>query len=89
MKSKEIIAELRPDIIHAASNFTVGLPAMLAARECRLPFVYEMRGIWELTAGVGVYGWEDSERFALERRLRNLRRSIGRSRYYAHGNAER
>jgi glycosyltransferase involved in cell wall biosynthesis len=66
---KKIIAELRPDIVHAASNFTVGLPAMLAARECRLPFVYEMRGIWELTAGVGVFGWEQSERFQIERRL--------------------
>lgn len=66
---KKIIAELRPAVVHAASNFTVGLPALFAARECRLPFVYEMRGIWELTAGVGVYGWKENERYAIERKL--------------------
>lgn len=64
-----LIAEHRPHLVHAASNFTVGMPALLAARACRLPFVYEMRGIWELTAGVGVHGWKASERFAVERRM--------------------
>lgn len=69
LEIRRIIAEIRPDVVHAASNFTVGLPALFAARECRLPFVYEMRGIWELTAGVGIDGWEDSERFHLERKM--------------------
>ena len=58
-----------PDVVHAASNFVNALPALLAAREFGLPFVYEMRGFWELTAGVGVHGWTESERYLLERRL--------------------
>lgn len=63
------INELRPQAVHAASNFVNALPALLAARTAGLPFVYEMRGIWELTAGVGVASWLDSERYRLERRI--------------------
>lgn len=36
-------------IIHAASNHTNALPALLAARTLGIPFHYEMRGLWELT----------------------------------------
>ncbi|ATD80942.1 glycosyltransferase WbuB [Desulfovibrio sp. G11] len=35
--------------IHAASNHTNALPALIAARRLGLPFQYEMRGLWELT----------------------------------------
>jgi len=38
------------DIIHAHTPYRVGLPAMKAARKLGLPFVYEMRGMWEETA---------------------------------------
>jgi glycosyltransferase involved in cell wall biosynthesis len=37
-------------IIHAHTPYRVGRPALLAARKLNLPFVYEMRGIWEDTA---------------------------------------
>lgn len=63
------IFDSRPHVVHAASNFVNALPALLAARSCGLPFVYEMRGLWELTAGVGVPGWLESERYLLERRV--------------------
>jgi len=63
------IGDARPHLVHAASNFVNALPALLAARACGLPFVYEMRGLWELTAGVGVSGWLESERYLLERRI--------------------
>lgn len=69
---RRLITEFRPDVVHAASNFTVGFPALLAAHDCRIPFVYEMRGIWELTAGVGVHGWKESERFVVERKMETL-----------------
>ncbi|MDL2269260.1 glycosyltransferase family 4 protein [Desulfosarcina sp. OttesenSCG-928-A07] len=39
----------RAAIIHAASNHTNALPALLAARRLGIPFHYEMRGLWELT----------------------------------------
>lgn len=39
--------EVRPDIIHAHSPVLVGLPAYFAAKRRRLPFVYEVRDLWE------------------------------------------
>ena len=38
------------DLIHAHVPYRVGIPAMRAARELGLPFVYEMRGMWEESA---------------------------------------
>jgi len=40
----------KSDIIHAHVPYRVGIPAMRAARELGLPFVYEMRGMWEESA---------------------------------------
>ena len=56
----------RPARIHAASNFRHALPALIAARRLGIPFVYEVRGLWELTEAVSKEGWEGSERFALQ-----------------------
>jgi PEP-CTERM/exosortase A-associated glycosyltransferase len=41
------IKEFRPDIIHAHSPVLVGRPAMAAARAAGIPFVYEIRDLWE------------------------------------------
>ena len=41
------IREWRPDVVHAHSPVLVGLPALLVARRHRLPFVYEIRDLWE------------------------------------------
>lgn len=41
--------ELRPSIVIAASNHLTGLPALIAARKLGIPFVYEVRGFWEIT----------------------------------------
>lgn len=43
------IRALRPRLVHAASNYMTALPAAIAARECGLPFVYEVRGFWDVT----------------------------------------
>lgn len=53
----------RPSVIHAASNFRTALPALIAARRLGVPFVYEVRGLWELTEAAGKPGWEESPRF--------------------------
>lgn len=62
----------RPERIHAASNFRQALPALIAARRLGIPFVYEVRGLWELTEAVSKPGWEESQRFALQVDLENL-----------------
>jgi glycosyltransferase involved in cell wall biosynthesis len=38
------------DIIHAHVPYRVGMPALKAARKLGVPFVYEMRGMWEESA---------------------------------------
>jgi PEP-CTERM/exosortase A-associated glycosyltransferase len=42
-----IVAEVRPDILHAHSPILNGLPALSAARRHGLPLVYEVRAFWE------------------------------------------
>ena len=46
----EVAKQEKVDLIHAHTPYRVGLPALRAARKLKLPFVYEMRGIWEETA---------------------------------------
>jgi glycosyltransferase involved in cell wall biosynthesis len=64
--------ELRPAVIQAASNHMTALPALIAARRLGVPFVYEVRGLWEITAASGKADWERSERFQLASRLEAL-----------------
>lgn len=41
------ICDYQPDVVHAASPVLVGLPALRVARKHKLPFVYEVRDLWE------------------------------------------
>lgn len=45
----QLAASRKAAAIHAASNHTNALPALLAARRLGIPFHYEMRGLWELS----------------------------------------
>ena len=44
---KELIPQLRPDVIHAHSPSLTGVAAIASARRFGLPVVYEMRASWE------------------------------------------
>lgn len=46
----EVATSESANIIHAHVPYRVGVPAMRAARKLELPFVYEMRGMWEESA---------------------------------------
>jgi glycosyltransferase involved in cell wall biosynthesis/spore maturation protein CgeB len=63
---------LRPQLIHAASNHLTALPALIAARRVGVPFVYEVRGFWELTAVSDNPEWDTSERYQLAVELETL-----------------
>jgi glycosyltransferase involved in cell wall biosynthesis len=39
----------RVALVHAASNYVTALPPLIAARKLGLPFIYEVRGAWEVT----------------------------------------
>lgn len=53
----------RPSVIHAASNYINALPALIAARRLGVPFVYEVRGLWEVTEASAKEGWDQTERY--------------------------
>ncbi len=57
------------EIIVAASNHIVALPALMAARRLGLPFVYEVRGLWEVTQASIQPEWSDSDRYRIARTL--------------------
>ena len=40
---------LQPEVVVAASNYICALPALIASRDLGIPFVYEVRGFWEVT----------------------------------------
>lgn len=50
---RRVFSNERPAIVHGASNRMTSLPALVAAKECGIPFVYEMRGFWEVTRASG------------------------------------
>lgn len=57
------------EVIAAASNHITALPALMAARRLGLPFVYEIRGLWEVTQASTQPNWMNSERYHLMRSL--------------------
>lgn len=64
--------ERKVAVIHAASNHTNALPALLAARRLGIPFQYEMRGLWELTRASRQPEFENSHNFKLGLELEGL-----------------
>ncbi|QCZ92407.1 glycosyltransferase [Salinimonas iocasae] len=57
------------ELIIAASNHITAIPALTAARRLGIPFVYEMRGLWEVTQASSQPEWADSDRYYLMRKL--------------------
>ena len=43
------LRRLRPTWVIAASNYLTAMPGLIAARRLGLPFLYEVRGFWEVT----------------------------------------
>lgn len=62
----------RPSLIQSASNHRIALPALIAARRVGVPFVYEVRGLWEITEAVAKPGFEETENFRLMKDLETL-----------------
>ena len=57
------------EVIVAASNHVTALPALIAARRLGLPFVYEVRGLWEVTQASTQPEWMNSDRYHLMKKL--------------------
>ena len=63
---------VRPALIHSASDHLTALPALIAARTVGVPFIYEVRGLWEVSRASNMPGWEQSERYSLSVDLESL-----------------
>ncbi|GAA3693219.1 hypothetical protein GCM10022377_02240 [Zhihengliuella alba] len=60
----------RAATIHSASNYYTALPALTAARRLGIPFVYEVRGLWEITELASkTPDWRETDKFRLAERL--------------------
>ncbi|MFC3713286.1 TIGR04063 family PEP-CTERM/XrtA system glycosyltransferase [Sphingoaurantiacus capsulatus] len=64
-----LVAEVRPDIIHAHSPVLTALAAVGVARRHNLPLVYEIRAFWEDAAVGNGTGTEGSLRYRATRML--------------------
>lgn len=62
----------RVSLVHSASNYVTAFPALVAARRMGVPFVYEVRGLWEITELSTKPWWGRSDRFALAEKLETL-----------------
>jgi len=78
-KLRDLIAQYRPDIVHAHSPVLNGIPALRAARRANLPIVYEVRALWEDAAVDLGRTRADSLRYRTIRQMETyvLRRSDG------------
>lgn len=63
---EERLREWRPEIVISASNHVTALPALIAARRLGLPFIYEVRGLWEITRISREQEFEDTPAFAVQ-----------------------
>jgi PEP-CTERM/exosortase A-associated glycosyltransferase len=59
----------RPAILHAASNHWNGLAAGVVAGRLGIPYVYEVRGLWEVTRGSREPAYVGSGRYNLQARM--------------------
>ncbi|KQM38103.1 TIGR04063 family PEP-CTERM/XrtA system glycosyltransferase [Sphingomonas sp. Leaf10] len=75
----EVVAEFRPDILHAHSPVLDALAALKVARKRALPLVYEIRAFWEDAAVGNRTGTEGSPRYRATRALETwaVRRADG------------
>ena len=66
---REVIAIVKPDILHAHSPVLTALPALRVGRELGIPVVYEVRAFWEDAAADHGTSKEGSARYRLTRAM--------------------
>jgi glycosyltransferase involved in cell wall biosynthesis len=61
----KMVLQLRPSILHAASNHINGLVVNAVAKHFGIPSIYEVRGLWEITRISRQPSFEGSEYFQM------------------------
>ena len=68
----DVIAEVRPDILHAHSPVLNALPAIRAGRRHAIPVVYEVRALWEDAAASHGNNGQNGLRYQATRFIENI-----------------
>jgi len=63
------LADTGAGVVVAGSNHVNAAPALIAARRLGLPFVYDVRGLWEDSEASRRDGWARTEAYRMARRL--------------------
>ena len=71
-KNLDIAQSFKPELLHAHSNFKNGLICDSLSKALGIPWVYEMRGIWEDTQVASGTITADSEIYRYQREQENL-----------------
>lgn len=66
------LTDLRPALVMAASSHACALPALRAARALGLPFLHDMRGMWELSRAAREPAFLGSPQFHYERAMETV-----------------
>lgn len=61
-----ILEKKKPKVVIAASNYLTALPVYLAAKLLSIPFIYDIRGFWELTESSRNKNYENSEAYKID-----------------------
>jgi glycosyltransferase involved in cell wall biosynthesis/SAM-dependent methyltransferase len=68
----EYFSKTKPSFIIAASSYRSALPALIAAKTLKLPFIYEVRGFWEITRASREKLYHNSEDFLMQQKMETL-----------------
>ncbi|HEX6448558.1 MAG TPA: glycosyltransferase family 4 protein [Trebonia sp.] len=70
--ASRLVSDLRPSVLHAASNYQNALIAIALRETYQIPYVYEVRGFWEdtwLSRHAATANLESSDRYVRSRAL--------------------
>lgn len=65
----QAIRESGAEIVHAASNFENAWPAVMAAKDCGLPSIYEYRGMWHYTRASAIPWYRQEADFSWRHKM--------------------
>lgn len=69
---EEYFKELKPEVVIAASAYISSFPALIAAKKLGIPFVYEVRGFWEVTLMSRNPDYAKSDKFYMMKTLETV-----------------
>ena len=64
----KLLKDVKPKIVHAASNFQNALPALVVAKQAGIPTVYEVRGLWQDSTASKIPEFDESQRYYMQQK---------------------